>query len=129
MKTLDCYTQVRQTALFEKLGVFFAFTPKQFERGKVEGIHYSALPGGMIVPQGNEDLVAEGLERINAEGVRQDIAENGKPAIIKRELYNYECFYTGDYSDCVDALEDYGITAEDVKDVFDHCLSVERQES
>ena len=46
------------------------------------------------------------------------IAENGLVAIIKRELSNYECYYTGEIEDAVDTLEDYGITYEQVLKVF-----------
>ena len=50
--------------------------------------------------------------------VKQDIEENGIEKIIKRELGNYECYYTGEIEDAVEALEDYGITHEQVSNVF-----------
>ena len=58
------------------------------------------------------------ISTIQKEGIEQDIKENGIDNIIKRELFNYECFYTYDYSDCVDALSEYNITEEQVKKVF-----------
>ena len=52
-------------------------------------------------------------------GIDADIKENGLRAIIRRELFNYECFLTCDISDCADALADYpGITRARVLEVY-----------
>ena len=58
------------------------------------------------------------LDKIHEAGVKQDLAENGKDGVIKRELGNYECYYTGDIETCVDALKSYGITEEEIRVVF-----------
>jgi hypothetical protein len=41
MKYLTDYTQEAQTKLFEEKGVFFAFSNKQFEEQRKEGIKYT----------------------------------------------------------------------------------------
>ena len=118
MKTLNDYTSDKISAVLEKHGAYFAFSKKQFEEKQVEGVKYVTDGSGMVCPKENyEQLVKEMLE-IYEEGVKQDIAENGLTAIIKRELSNYECYYTNDIEDAVDALESYGITHEQVLTVF-----------
>ncbi len=118
MKTLNDYTDKAISAVLEKHGAYFAFSKKQFEEKQVEGVKYVTDGSGMVCPKENyEQLVKEMLE-IYEEGVKQDIAENGLTAIIKRELANYECYYTNDIEDAVDALESYGITHEQVLTVF-----------
>ena len=118
MKTLNNYTDKAISAVLEKHGAYFAFSKKQFEEKQVEGVKYVTDGSGMVCPKENyEQLVKEMLE-IYEEGVKQDIAENGLTAIVKRELANYECYYTNDIEDAVDALESYGITHEQVLTVF-----------
>ncbi len=115
MKYLSHYTEQAQTELFDKLGTFFAFSNKQFDEGKKEGVVYVSLGCGMITPKGTAKELMEGLEKINGAGIELDIKENGIPAIIERELFNHECFYTSDISDCVDKLTDYPVTEEQVR--------------
>ncbi len=125
MDSIYSYTQAEQTSLFTRLGVFFAFSQEQLKRGKQEGVNYSILPGGMVVPAGNESVLISSLAEIQAEGVRRDIEENGITEIIKRELYNFECFYSCDISDCVEALADYGISEKQIRDIFETAMSKE----
>ena len=118
MKHLSDYMSERQTATFEKYGVFFAFSRKQIDEGRKEGIQYQHVGHGMIVPKEYVEVVMKELDEIYQDGIKQDIAENGIDAIIKRELENYECYYTGNISEAVEALEDYGITTDQVKAIF-----------
>lgn len=118
MKTLNSYTSDKISAAMEKHGAYFAFSKTQFEEKQVEGVKYVSDGSGMVCPKENYNQLIEEMNEIYAEGVKQDIAENGLTAIIKRELANYECYYTGDIEDAVDALEDYGVTYEQVLTVF-----------
>ena len=118
MKDLLDYMQDKQSALFDKYGVFFAFSKEQFLAARKEGVKYVDVGAGMIVPKEHVKVVHDTLEQIYQDGIKQDIEENGKEAIIKRELGNYECYYTGDISDAVEALEDYGISHEQVENIF-----------
>ncbi|GAB7225913.1 hypothetical protein VoSk93_51340 [Vibrio owensii] len=120
MKYLSDYTQQPQTALFDELGAFVAFSNEQFDAAKKKGIEYVSLGMGMIVPKNNAKKLIERLEEIQKEGIKQDIAENGKEAIIRRELFNHECFYTGDICDCVEKLEDYGYSYDEIYQVYSH---------
>jgi hypothetical protein len=118
MKYFKDYTEEPQTILFKNTGLIFAFSMEQFNAEKVEGIKYVNLGHGMICPKENVETLTEGLEKIKIEGVKQDIEENGKEAIIKRELWNHEAFYTYELDDTLESLKKYGFTYEDVQAVF-----------
>ena len=118
MKYLADYTKEPLSLAFKKYGAFFAFSKTQFEEEKVEGVNYVSNGTGMIVPKNNYKALMEEMDEIHRNGIKQDIEENGIEKIIKRELANYECDYTGEIEDAVEALEDYGITYEQVLNVF-----------
>ena len=118
MKYLQDYREAEQTALFERLGTFFAFSGQQFEEQKKEGVSYWNLGSGCITPKGTEDELMDELDRINKEAVAQDIADHGIAAIIRRELDNHEAYYTRDIESTADELEQYGITKDQIRLVF-----------
>jgi len=118
MKYLQDYIEKSQTEAFKKAGAFFAFSKKQFDEKEKEGVKYCNMGAGLICPKETSDVLFEEFENIHVEGIKKDIEENGMEAIIKRELYNHECFYTWDIELCVDALESYGVTTEQVQAVF-----------
>lgn len=118
MKYLSDYTSNPQTEAFKKHGAFFAFSGSQFNENKIEGVKYADCGHGLICPKDNADALIKELDEINKNGIKQDIEENGIEKIIKRELGNYECYYTGEIDDAVEALEDYGITREQILTVF-----------
>ena len=126
MKSLNDYTQDKQTKLLNDNGAFFAFGQKQFDEKTVKGTKYVSIGAGLICPKSNADNLVQGLSNINDEGIAQDIQENGIPAIIHRELANYESQITNDIDDTVQALEEYGITREQVQAeygaYFQHCI-------
>lgn len=114
MKTLNDYIQDKQTICFKEHGVFFAFSNKQFDAAKKDGVMYVDLGAGLLCPKENVKTFVTAHSDIVDAGIAEDIADNGKAGIIMRELNNHECFYTGDYGDCMPALKDYGITAQEV---------------
>ena len=126
MKYLSDYTSAKQSQLWDDNGAFFAFGQQQLDEKKQEGVAYVSLGMGLIVPKENASKVIEGLDTIHTEGIKQDISENGIKPIIHRELGNYETQISGDISDTVAALEDYGITREQVSAeypaYFKHCV-------
>jgi|TARA_B110001469_G_C9382021_1_gene197975 hypothetical protein len=126
MNYLSDYTSAKQTQLLNDNGAFFAFSQKQLDEEKKEGVVYMSIAPGLIVPKINASKILKGFEAINTDGVKQDISENGIKAIIHRELANYEAQITGDISDTVQALEDYGITREQVSTeypaYFQYCI-------
>ena len=124
MKYLSDYTQDKQTAVFDKFGAFFAFSTKQFDDKKRDGVKYASLGAGLIAPFYNADNLYHALDSINKSAIQQDIAENGIKGIIHRELGNHECQITMYYGDVVDVLAPYGITASDIKAEFSEFMQV-----
>lgn len=118
MKYLSDYTKDATSIAMEKYGAFFAFSVSQFNEKRVEGVAYAQDGSGMIAPKENFKALVEELNKIHEDGIKQDIAENGIEAIIRRELNNHECDYTGDVTDAVDALEGYGVSHEQVLNVY-----------
>jgi len=118
MKTLNNYIQKAQSALFDEMGVFFAFGDEQFNKSKKEGVTYTSLGMGIFCPIDNAKLFIEKHRNIVSEGMKADLAENGKEAIIKRALRNYESYYTGCIEDATESVLEYGFTEEDVYQVY-----------
>lgn len=117
------FIQAAQTKCFEKYGVFFAFSTAQFdEQKKPEHFPYVRMGMGLICPKANKDAFLKAHKAIVSGGIAKDIKKNGKDAIIKRQLFNYECTYTNDISDVVEALEDYGFTHDDIRKVFNEMI-------
>ena len=107
--------QDQQTKIFDKYGVFFAFSNKQFNEAKQDGVKYADLGGGMLAPSDNADNVIKELTNLHNKHIKEDLAENGKKAIIHRELANHEAQITGEIDDTFDALESYGITRAEIQ--------------
>lgn len=127
MKYLSDYMEQAQTEVFEKYGVFFAFSSEQFQEGlkKVganENNKVCEFGGGMYGLSKNADAIIEALDNIQKNAIAQDIEENGIEKIISRELGNHEAQITGSIADTVDALEGYGISkaqiAKHYKEVY-----------
>ena len=120
MKYLSDYQENAQTRLFNKTGAFFAFSNKQFDEAKKEGIKYVSMGAGLICPEPYVKEMIETLDSIYRGAIKKDLKENGKEAIIKRELYNYECFYTGNISTAVENLDPYGFTEEEIRVIYNN---------
>ena len=118
---MSLFIQNKQTELFNELGVFFAFSNKQFEEQQEKGVDYcTVLGGGDCVPTTKAKEFVERLSAIHQEGREKELAEKGIDKIIEEELANHECFYTGDIQDAFDALVGYEVTYEQVKTVYNN---------
>ena len=119
MKYLQDYMEDKQTDLFKKTGSFFAFSIKQFNEQKKEGIKYINMGRGLLTEQGNVKAVIDGLDKIYRDSIAQDIKDNGRDKIILRELLNHEAFYVHCIEDTVRKLADYeGISEADISKVY-----------
>ena len=108
------------TELFEKCGVFFAFSDKQFDENKTplkEGEKYVSIGGGGYMPKGSIKAFEEGMKAINSYGKQKVKKGNLQETEILYELQNHECFYTGDISDVVDLFEGT-YTVKQIRDVY-----------
>lgn len=119
MKYLNDYTESETTKVLNATGAFFAFSKEQFYEQKTDGVRYVNLGAGMVAPKEYAGRLVEALGRIHSAGIAADIKENGIKAVIRRELFNHECFLTMDINDCCDALIDYpNITRASVLKVY-----------
>jgi len=124
MKYLQDYIETEQTRVLNKYDAFFAFSKKQFDEGKKEGIEYTALASGLLVPRKNALELIEELNLIHENGIKQDLKENSKASIIQRELANHEAQITMDINDTMDALDGYNITEEQIRKEYKIFLDV-----
>ena len=124
MKYLSDFMEDKQNLLFESEKVFFAFSNKQMEEGKTKiEIHDNkllcSLGAGMYCPKLNANNVVNQLDKIYNDSIKEDIKTYGIERIIKRELSNHECYYTGDITDCIETLKNYpNITDELILKVY-----------
>lgn len=118
MKHLTEYIADSQTKCFERNNVFFAFSDKQFDDGKKDGVKYVSLGSGMLCDISKVKSFKAEHAQIVEDGIQQDIAENGADNIIARELSNHEAYYTGDITDTSIALQGYPITSVDIMRVY-----------
>lgn len=115
MKYLNDYIQDTQTMLMNKAGAFFAFSDKQFNTQKQDGVEYVSMGMGLICPKGNAANLLSAMEDNYKQGIEQDIQENGIDKIIKRELANHEYGITYDITDTMESLRGYGVTDTQVQ--------------
>ena len=122
MKYLSEIMENQQSELFKSKKVFFAFSNEQFKEALLKhkiakDIKIASMGAGMYCPKSNAKDVAESLHTIYKESIIEDMKQ-GKEKVILRELYNHECFYTGDITDCIEKLSDYPITEEEIKEIY-----------
>ena len=107
--------QALTTKCFEKYGVFFAYSKKQFDEGVLK-IKLDAgekivnvISGAYCRSSVADDFLAE-LEAIFEQNKKDMLEKVGVEALIIYELGNHECFYTWSIDSAMDALADYDIT-------------------
>ena len=123
MKYLNDYLQGKITNIEKKYGAFYAFNKTQFQEGcgKVgasEKNKVTRLKYGLFVLSKNTDNFLNDFDKAHAQAVQQDINDNGKKAIIWRELANHECQINIDPQPCIDYLEIYPITEQEIRKEF-----------
>ena len=119
MKYLSEYTNEPISQALEEFGGFFAFSNDQFQENAKEGVKYCRVGrSGLIAPKENARALVSRMTEIYKEARAKDIEDHGLEGVIKRELSNYECYYTGDPTEAIEALEPYGITEEQVWEIF-----------
>jgi hypothetical protein len=109
MKTLTDYIIPARNELMNKTGAFFAFSNSALDKNKVKGVEYVSLGNGIVVPKANAGTLVIGLNKVTSDGIEQDFAENGRDAIIQRELNNHEASITCSIEDTAEALSGYDI--------------------
>lgn len=114
------------SAILEKHGAFYAFSADQFKEQSKPGIKYARCGGGLICPTQSADALFADMDKAIDNYHTADLAENGKKAIIWRELANHEAQISMDITSTASALAGYGITIEDIraewKGYLQHCI-------
>jgi hypothetical protein len=121
MKYLSQYTEKGVSDALKKAGAFFAFSDKQFDEQKDPNRarnEYINAGMGMVCPKDTVKTLLEEIHQVGIVGRKQDIAENGLNAIIRRELNNHEAYYTGNTESTEQALVGYPITRDQIIGVF-----------
>lgn len=113
--------QGKLTEIFNDLGVFFAFSEEQMEKGlkKINAKRKDciSISGGGFMPRKNAKEYIKRSSELMGWLVRE-VKKLDSVKVIKYELANYECYYTGDLTDAVEALKDYSFTVEQISRVY-----------
>lgn len=115
----------RYTELMNSCRVFWAFSDEQFYANKTElaeGDKYVSIGAGGYMPKSQVENYIQGAKDIKkwfAKTVKE--TKGARRAHIVYELGNYECFYTGDISEALDALGSGYTRAEVLKVYHEEC--------
>jgi len=118
MKFLRDYLDDKQSAIFKEHGAYFAFSNEQHKEQATEGVKYVHIGAGLICPKLQAKSLIDALDKSYKEGIAEDMEENGKQAIIERELWNHEAIYVYSTESTIDALKSYPITEAEIIAVF-----------
>lgn len=121
------YTELNKTCekmmndLIDRVGVFFAFSNKQFEEGKEKhpvapGEKYTSIGMGGYLPSKNVEQYLEGITKID-EYRKSEMKRVKREDAILYELCNHESFYTGSIDDAFAVLSDH-YSREEVREVY-----------
>lgn len=123
MKTLSQINEEQQqkiSALFERNGVIFAFSNKQFESNRKEGVTYVMMECGMIVPKENVKKVRDDFAQITKEYTGELQNHVTMEQYTHDKLLDHECYYTGNYAEVIEMVQDYYplCTHSDVREIY-----------
>lgn len=120
ISTLNEYQENKMTELFNRFGIFFAFSTKQFEESKKQGVEYVSLGMGMIVPKENVKPYMEQFQQLCKELENKYQEQVPLEDYISYQLSNHEAFYTYDIEPTLEAVRQMypNCTEEEVQNVF-----------
>lgn len=122
MKTININDSI--SALLTKYSAFYAFNTEQFSAKADNKFKYKALGAGLYCPIINANLLVTAMKALTASRIKFEL-ENNTPKQIMTYLFdNYECYYTGDYSDVYEELKDYGFSDELIEEIWEkYCIA------
>lgn len=107
---------------FDKYGAFFAFGEEQLLAGiKKHGgkrDDYVSVGAGLVAKKENWKQMSDDMDLHYESNKKKRLKKHGLEAIIKYELCNHEAYYTGDITDALEVLMEYGATTEQVVQVY-----------
>ena len=104
--------------------VFFAFSNEQFEESKTElqpNEKYVRLQGGGFIPELQFNSFIKEMVKVQDDFKKAVEENNLKEKHIIYELQNYECFYTMDPTEAINALSDF-YSEKEILEVFSKCV-------
>lgn len=90
--------QERMSAVFDKHGIFWAFSDEAFEEKRKPNVEYVGVIGGGCCPKSNVKAFYLDFANLQEERKKAFQSNTTMDEVIVRELANHECYYTGDYS-------------------------------
>ena len=112
--------------IFNQYGAFYAFSDRQLDELKKEGVKYVNAGAGLICPKENTKLLFDAIEKITNGKIAWELANNTKKNIIWYQLANHECQISYDFENVAKLLKEYGITRTEIatewKPYLDHCV-------
>jgi len=118
MKTLNDYMDNKTSEIYDKYGAYFAFSSEQFNAKKAEGTTYTDVGFGLLCPTQNSEKIVPALIAVQTDAIKQRLTDYGIEKIIRYELSNYECYYTGSTEQAKEVLYQYGATDSQISDIF-----------
>ena len=114
--------QDKLSAIFDELGVFFAFSDKQFKQGKKEkGIKDDekivSIHAGGYIPSKNAKAYIKKTNDLMV-WLEKEVKKLNPEKVIDYELSNYESYYSGDLLPAYEVLKGYGFTKDQVRAVY-----------
>jgi len=113
--------QDKLSTIFDNLGVFFAFSDEQMKEGlkktKTKIKDLTSIGAGGFIPKKNATEYLKVTDKL-MDWLASEVKKLDPIKVIKYELANYECYYTGDISTAYDQLKDFGYTREQVQEVY-----------
>lgn len=96
---------------FHKTGVFWAFGHEQFDENKTHkdapDNEYIAVGAGGYIHK-DDKLKLDNFYRVTAPALKKDfVSKIDMDDLIKYELNNHECYYTGEYDEVVPIVQDF----------------------
>ncbi|ANO35415.1 hypothetical protein A6E01_19575 (plasmid) [Vibrio breoganii] len=123
METVNEVAGEKISKIMTECGAFFAFGQEQLSEGlaksKAAGFSgvakdYVRTAAGMIAPRSTVKACKEQMNQAYVDAMDAIIAKYGRKAVIRYQFSNYECYYSGDPDDAIDALLPYGFTKEEI---------------
>lgn len=111
MKYLSDYLEPELKVLYKKHDAFYAFNKNQYEAEAKPGVDYVSLGFGLHVARTNVDAFKSDYKEVLKKCIAQDIEENGKVNVIRREYNNYEY----DIDQTIYALKGYPMTEDEIR--------------
>lgn len=109
--------------LFDECRLFWAFSNEQLTKGlerinHQQGEKLTSIGAGGYLPKSNVDKFVNGMKQIKKDFKAKVKAHKLRPQVIADALINYECYYTGDIEDALEALGK-GYNRDEVQAVYD----------